>query len=73
MFGRWARRRGAGTVLVDVASRSSTSWFADVDSPDDLERLIREDDSSTRLICMDGINSMTGNPPDVWRRQGLRP
>ena len=33
--------------------------------PDDLERLIREDDSSTRLICMDGINSMTGNPPDL--------
>jgi 8-amino-7-oxononanoate synthase len=33
--------------------------------PDDLERLISQDRSSTRLICMDGINSMTGNAPDL--------
>jgi 8-amino-7-oxononanoate synthase len=33
--------------------------------PDDLERLIRQDSSPTRLICMDGVNSMTGNAPDL--------
>jgi 8-amino-7-oxononanoate synthase len=33
--------------------------------PDDLERLLRQDGSSTRLICMDGVNSMTGNAPDL--------
>jgi 8-amino-7-oxononanoate synthase len=33
--------------------------------PDDLERLLRQDTSSTRLICMDGVNSMTGNAPDL--------
>jgi 8-amino-7-oxononanoate synthase len=31
----------------------------------DLERLLREDSSPTRLICIDGINSMTGNAPDI--------
>src|SRR5919198_387172 len=33
--------------------------------PDDLERLLALDTSSTRLICMDGVNSMTGNAPDL--------
>ena len=33
--------------------------------PDDLERLLTDDSSSPRLICMDGINSMTGNAPDL--------
>jgi 8-amino-7-oxononanoate synthase len=33
--------------------------------PDDLERLLRADNSSPRLVCMDGINSMTGNAPDL--------
>jgi 8-amino-7-oxononanoate synthase len=33
--------------------------------PEDLERLLREDTSATRLVCMDGINSMTGNAPDL--------
>ena len=32
---------------------------------DDLERLLRRDRSQTRLICMDGVNSMTGNMPDL--------
>ena len=31
----------------------------------DLERLLRADKSRTRLICMDGVNSMTGNAPDL--------
>jgi 8-amino-7-oxononanoate synthase len=35
------------------------------EDPDDLERLLRQDRSKTRLICMDGVNSMTGNAPDL--------
>jgi len=33
--------------------------------PDDLERLLRQSPASPRLVCMDGINSMTGNPPEL--------
>jgi len=32
---------------------------------DELECLLRKDRSATRLICMDGVNSMTGNAPDL--------
>jgi 8-amino-7-oxononanoate synthase len=32
---------------------------------DDLERLLRDSDSKPRLVCLDGINSMTGNAPDL--------
>jgi 8-amino-7-oxononanoate synthase len=32
---------------------------------DGLEQLLRADRSSTRLICIDGVNSMTGNMPDL--------
>ncbi len=34
---------------------------------DDLERQLRADSSASRLICIDGINSMTGNAP-TWVR-----
>jgi 8-amino-7-oxononanoate synthase len=37
------------------------------DDPDDLESLLRSDTGSPRVICMDGVNSMTGNAPDVRR------
>ncbi len=30
-----------------------------------LERMLREDTASTRLICFDGVNSMTGNAADL--------
>jgi 8-amino-7-oxononanoate synthase len=33
------------------------------DDPEALERLLRQNPPAPRLICMDGINSMTGNPP----------
>ena len=46
------------------AHGASVKRFA-FEDPDDLERLLREDRSSTRLICMDGVNSMTGNAPDL--------
>jgi 8-amino-7-oxononanoate synthase len=32
---------------------------------DQLDRLLRADKAVTRLICIDGINSMTGNAPDL--------
>jgi 8-amino-7-oxononanoate synthase len=33
------------------------------DDPEALERLLRRHTATPRLVCMDGINSMTGNPP----------
>ena len=32
---------------------------------EELEALLRADRSSARLICIDGVNSMTGNAPDL--------
>jgi 8-amino-7-oxononanoate synthase len=35
------------------------------EDPDHLDELLRAERDPTRLICMDGVNSMTGNPPDL--------
>jgi 8-amino-7-oxononanoate synthase len=35
------------------------------EDPDHLDELLRAERDPTRLICMDGVNSMTGNAPDV--------
>src|SRR5690349_8785308 len=35
------------------------------EDPDHLDELLRAEPSATRLVCMDGVNSMTGNPPDL--------
>ena len=35
------------------------------EDPDDLDRLLRDDLSHPRIICMDGVNSITGNAPDL--------
>jgi 8-amino-7-oxononanoate synthase len=35
------------------------------EDPDDLDRLLRDDLSDTRVVCMDGVNSITGNAPDL--------
>jgi 8-amino-7-oxononanoate synthase len=65
-----------GTVLIDSRAHK-TVWdgagiarargaglhrFAH-DDPEALERLLRRRPPAPRLVCMDGINSMTGNPP----------
>src|SRR5690348_7022209 len=69
---------GGGTIFLDrrahktifdgcqlaVARGATVKRFA-FEDPDDLERLLKNDRSSTRLICMDGVNSMTGNAPDL--------
>jgi 8-amino-7-oxononanoate synthase len=35
------------------------------DDIEDLERLLRENSATPRLICVDGVNSMTGNAADI--------
>ena len=65
-----------GTVLLDARAhktihdgaviaraRGATLERCAHDDPDDLERLLRQHPRGPRLICTDGINSMTGNPP----------
>jgi 8-amino-7-oxononanoate synthase len=67
-----------GTVFVDsrahktiydgcqlAAARGATVRKFRFEDAGDLERLLREDCSRTRLVCMDGLNSMTGNAPDL--------
>jgi len=69
---------GGGTIFVDRRAHKTIyegCQFASIrgarveryehDDADDLERLLRKDRSRTRLICMDGVNSMTGNAPDL--------
>src|SRR5437763_2823372 len=46
------------------ASGATLKRFA-FEDPDDLERLLREGGPAPRLVCMDGVNSMTGNAPDL--------
>ena len=67
---------GAGTILLDArahktvydgctvarANGASVVGFPH-DDPEALERLLEAAPRAPRLICMDGINSMTGNPP----------
>jgi 8-amino-7-oxononanoate synthase len=45
--------RGHGATVVRYAH----------DDPEALERLLRRHPKPPRLVCMDGVNSMTGNPP----------
>jgi 8-amino-7-oxononanoate synthase len=67
-----------GTVFVDrrahktiyegaqfAAIRGATMKRFEHEDAEDLERLLRDDESRTRLICIDGVNSMTGNAPDL--------
>ncbi len=35
------------------------------EDPDHLDQLLSKERDPTRLVCMDGVNSMTGNPPDL--------
>ena len=35
------------------------------EDPDHLAELLRAERDPTRLVCMDGVNSMTGNAPDI--------
>ena len=68
----------SGTVFVDrrahktvyegaelATLRGATLKRFEHNSLDELESLLRTDTSSARLICIDGVNSMTGNAADV--------
>jgi 8-amino-7-oxononanoate synthase len=35
------------------------------EDPEHLDELLAAERDSARLVCMDGVNSMTGNPPDL--------
>jgi 8-amino-7-oxononanoate synthase len=35
------------------------------EDPQHLDELLRAERDTTRLVCMDGVNSMTGNAPDI--------
>ena len=67
-----------GTVFVDrrahktvyegaelATLRGATLKRFEHDDLTQLERLLQADTSSARLICIDGVNSMTGNAPDL--------
>jgi 8-amino-7-oxononanoate synthase len=69
---------GSGTVFVDgrahktiydgvqlARSHGATVKRFRHEDLEDLEELLRADTSGSRLICMDGVNSMTGNAPDI--------
>jgi 8-amino-7-oxononanoate synthase len=69
---------GSGTIYVDrrahktiyegcqfASLRGATIKRFDHEDADDLERLLRESPSGQRLICIDGVNSMTGNLADL--------
>ena len=69
---------GSGTIFLDgrahktiydgcqvAASHGATVKRFRHDDPRELELLLRADTSEPRLICMDGVNSMTGNAPDL--------
>jgi 8-amino-7-oxononanoate synthase len=69
---------GAGTIYVEsrahktiyegcqfAASRGATVKRFKFEDPHDLERLLKSGGSSPLLICVDGVNSMTGNAIDL--------
>ncbi len=69
---------GSGTILLDsrahktiydgcqmARARGATVKRFRFEDPQHLEELLRSSPGGTRLVCMDGVNSMTGNPPDI--------
>jgi 8-amino-7-oxononanoate synthase len=69
---------GSGTILLDgrahktiydgcqvASSHGATVKRFRFEDTDDLQRLLREPGPQPRLVCMDGVNSMTGNAPDL--------
>ena len=75
---------GEGTIFLDgrahktiydgamlAAGRGANVVRFRHDDHEHLEQLLREHGGSPRIIAMDGVNSMTGNAPDVARFQQL--
>ncbi|MGH2854559.1 MAG: aminotransferase class I/II-fold pyridoxal phosphate-dependent enzyme [Solirubrobacteraceae bacterium] len=69
---------GSGTILLDsrahktiydgcqmARARGAAVKRFRFEDPGHLEELLRGAGGGARLVCMDGVNSMTGNPPDI--------
>jgi diguanylate cyclase (GGDEF)-like protein len=69
---------GSGTILLDsrahktiydgcqaARARGAAVQRFRFEDPQHLDELLRGAPGGNRLVCMDGVNSMTGNPPDV--------
>jgi 8-amino-7-oxononanoate synthase len=69
---------GSGTILLDSRAHKTIYDGCQVarghgatvkrfrfEDPDDLDRLLREPGAQPRMVCMDGVNSMTCNAPDL--------
>ncbi len=69
---------GGGTIFMEsrahktiyegcqfATARGATMKKFRIDDLDGLEHLLQADRSGRRLICIDGVNSMTGNIPDL--------
>src|SRR6185503_4867247 len=69
---------GSGTIFLDqrahktiydgcqvAASHGATVRRFRFEDPDHLDQLLADEASPSRLVCMDGVNSMTGNAPDL--------
>jgi diguanylate cyclase (GGDEF)-like protein len=69
---------GCGTIFLDARAhktiydgcqmarvRGATVKRYRFEDPEHLEELLRAEPNRRRLVCMDGVNSMTGNPPDM--------
>ena len=75
---------GEGTIFLDsrahktiydgamlAAGRGANVVRFRHDDDDHLEHLLRQHPGAPRIIAMDGVNSMTGNAPDIGRFQRL--
>ena len=69
---------GSGTIFLDsrahktiydgcqmARAHGATVKRFRFEDPQHLGELLRSEHSEPRLVCMDGVNSMTGNPPDM--------
>ena len=69
---------GAGTIYVEsrahktiyegcqlAGARGATVKRFEFEDADDLERLLKQGGPAPRLVCVDGVNSMTGNALDL--------
>ncbi|HEV3322167.1 MAG TPA: aminotransferase class I/II-fold pyridoxal phosphate-dependent enzyme [Solirubrobacteraceae bacterium] len=69
---------GSGTIFLDARAhktvydgcqmaraRGATVKRFRFEDPQHLDELLRGARGEPRLVCMDGVNSMTGNPPDI--------
>ena len=67
--GRSSSTRRAHKTIYDgcqvARARGATVERFRFEDPDHLDELLRAERDPTRLVCMDGVNSMTGNAPDL--------